>query len=252
MSPEEKETEDKSPVADVPASDIPEPPTLSEAPKASEAEATVTTEPPLVSEPVKAADVPAPTPAPAAATAVAIDAKPIGPPPVPKERRSRWESSFVALRYLSGIGRDTQIKVRDSDRATSFSLLIVAFLTLVSLFVPGLADFRFNLLAVCDVLAGVSVVFYIANRFGILSTLPPRAALLCWQLMLGAWFIGMYVTINVVLIGFINQHLPSVPDTQPVHVVTPATSPAVPAPPTYPTVPTSSMPTSTTPSVPQK
>ena len=249
MSPEEKETEDKSPAADVPASDIPEPPTLSETPKASEAEATVTTEPPLVSEPVKAADVPAvAAPAPVAASNV----KPIGPPPVPKERRSRWESSFVALRYLSGIGRDTQIKVRDSDRATSFSLLIVAFLTLVSLFVPGLADFRFNLLAVCDLLAGVSVIFYIANRFGILSTLPPRAALLCWQLMLGAWFIGMYVTINVVLIGFINQHLPQVPDTQPVHVVSPAMNPATPAPPTYPTVPTSSAPASTTPSVPQK
>jgi hypothetical protein len=231
MSPEEKETEDKSPATDIPATDIPEPPTLGEALKAPEAEAAVTTEPPLISEPAKTADVPVVPPG---------EVKPIGPPPVPKERRSRWESSFVALRYLSGIGRDTQIKVRDSDRATSFSLLIVAVLTMISLFVPGLADYRFNLLAVCDLLAGVSVVFYIANRFGILSTLPPRAALLCWQLMLGTWFIGMYVTINVVLIGFINQHLPPVPDTQPVHVVTPATAPVAPAPTTSSTAPTSS------------
>jgi hypothetical protein len=226
MSPEEKETEDKSS-----ATDIPEPPTLSEAPKSAEAEAVATTEPPLVSEPGK----------PVEAAAVAEEVKPMTPPPQPKERRSRWESSFVALRYLSGIGRDTQIKVRDSDRATSFGLLIVAVLTMVSMFVPALADFRFNLLAVCDVLAGVSVVFYIANRFGILSTLPPRAALLCWQLMLGTWFIGMYVTINVVLIGFINQHLPAVPDTQPVHVVTPAEAPNIPptssTAPTAPTIP---------------
>ncbi len=232
MSPEEKETEDKTSATDIPATDIPEPPTTSEAAKTSEAEAIVTTEPPLSSEPVKAADVPAPV--------VASEVKPIGPPAVPKERRSRWESSFVALRYLSGIGRDTQIKVRESDRATSFSLLIVAIVTMVSLFVPGLAEYRFNMLAVCDLLAGVSVVFYIANRFGILATLPPRAALLCWQLMLGTWFIGMYVTINVVLIGFINQHLPPVPDTQPVHVVTPSTAPGTPAPPSLPAVPTSS------------
>jgi hypothetical protein len=209
MSPDEKETEDKAS-----ATDIPVPPTSEPAKSTA---APVTSEPPLSSEPGK------PPEAPAAADGAV---KSIAPPPQPKERRSRWESSFVALRYLSGIGRDTQIKVRDSDRATSFGMLIVAILTMISLFIPALADYRFNLLAVCDLLAGVSIVFYLANRFGILSTLPPRAALLCWQLMLGAWFIGMYVTINVVLLGFINQHLPPVPDTQPVHVVSPVKAPS--------------------------
>lgn len=211
MSADEKEIEEQAS-----SSEIPEPPATGEQPRVTNSVPIVTTEPPSS----LAADAPTAVTTPAASS----EPKPGQMPPQPKERRSRWDSSFVALRYLSGIGRDTQIKVRDSDRATSFGLLIVSIFTLVSIFVPPLIEYRFNLLAVADLLAGVSIVFYIANRFGIISTLPPRAALLAWQLMLGAWFIGIYVTINVVLLGFLNQHHPPVPDTTPVHVAVPPQS----------------------------
>ena len=165
MSADDKELEEQAA-----ASEIPAPPASAESPKvATGSVPIVTTEPPLVSSqsvaPVPSAVVP-PEPA--------VSAK---MPVQPKERRSRWESSFVALRYLSGIGKDAQLKVRDSDRATSVMLLVIGILTLASIFIPTLAELRFNFLAVCDLLAGVCIVFYIANRFGILSTLPPRAAI---------------------------------------------------------------------------
>jgi hypothetical protein len=198
----EKESEEKAAAAEIPA-----PPSVSPRMTSS---SPVVSEPPLVStgeQPVAPAQV------------VAPPKSDMQPPVQPKERRSRWESSFVALRYLAGIGKDAQLKVRDSDRATSLMLAIIGLLTVVSIFVPTLAIIRFNLLAVCDVLAGVCIVFYIANRFGILSTLPPRSAILCWQLMIGSWFIGMFVTINVVLVGFLNQHHPPVPETHPVQIV---------------------------------
>ena len=217
MSADEKELEEQAA-----ASEIPAPPESAEAPKvATGSVPIVTTEPPLVSDD-KLATPPVAAAAPEVKSSLQI-------PVQPKERRSRWESSFVALRYLSGIGRDAQLKVRDSDRATSVMLLVIGILTLASIFVPTLVELRFNLLAVCDLLSGVCIVFYIANRFGIISTLPPRAAMLCWQLMLGSWFIGIFITINVVLIGFLNQHRPPVPDTTPVHVVTPP-PPTTPAP----------------------
>ncbi|HEY9758229.1 MAG TPA: hypothetical protein V6C97_23895 [Oculatellaceae cyanobacterium] len=198
----EKELADKAASSEIPAPPASEPRTTSSSP--------VVSEPPLVSTGGQ----------PAAPAQVTTEAKSeIQPPVQPKERRSRWESSFVALRYLSGIGKDGQIKVRDSDRATSVMLAVIGLLTVVSIFIPTLAMIRFNLLAVCDLLAGVCIVFYIANRFGILSTLPPRSALLCWQLMMGSWFIGIFVTINVVLIGFLNAHHPPVPETRPVQLV---------------------------------
>jgi hypothetical protein len=143
-------------------------------------------------------------------------------PTQPRERRSRWESSFVALRYLSTIGLDSKVKMRDSDRATSLTLLIAATATLISIFVPVMTDMRFNLLGISDLLGGLCIIFYLANRFGILSTLPPRAAILSWQLIIGAWFLGIYVTINVVLIGFLNQHRTPIPETQPIHIEMPS------------------------------
>jgi len=53
---------------------------------------------------------------------------------------------------------------------------------------------------VCDALVGVMLVFYVANRFGILNTLTPRQALLTWQLMMGASFLGIFATINLAVL----------------------------------------------------
>jgi hypothetical protein len=116
------------------------------------------------------------------------------------QRRSRWYSSLAALRYVNSLSKDDDVRVRDSDRATSIFLLIGAILTIVSLVVPQLAPHRVPLVLVCDALVGVMLVFYVANRFGILNTLSPRQALLTWQLLMGASFLGIFLTINFALI----------------------------------------------------
>jgi hypothetical protein len=116
------------------------------------------------------------------------------------QRRSRWYSSLAALRYVNSLSKDDDVRVRDSDRATSIFLLISAILTVVSLVVPQLAPHRVPLVLVCDALVGVMLVFYVANRFGILNTLSPRQALLTWQLLMGASFLGIFMTINFALV----------------------------------------------------
>jgi hypothetical protein len=113
------------------------------------------------------------------------------------QRRSRWYSSLAALRYISGLSRDDDVKVRDSDRATSISLLIASILTVLSLLFPPLAPHRLALVLVCDALVGLMLLFYVANRFGIINTLSPRQALLAWQLMMGAGVLGIFATINL-------------------------------------------------------
>jgi hypothetical protein len=116
------------------------------------------------------------------------------------QRRSRWHSSLTAFRYVNSLSRDDEVKVRDTDRATSIALLVVSILTVLSLIIRPFSTHRLDLLLVCDLLVGASLIFYVANRFGILSTLPPRQALLAWQLMMGAGFIGVFTTINLAVI----------------------------------------------------
>ncbi len=129
------------------------------------------------------------------------------------QRRSRWDSSLAAIKYLSTISKDDEIQVRDSDRATSIALLLMSILSAVSLLVPALSKHIVALILGCDVLVGVSMIMYLANRFGIVGTLNPRQALLTWQLMMGSLFLGVFLTIN--LAGII---LVSVSSTPPITV----------------------------------
>ena len=119
-------------------------------------------------------------------------------------RRSRWESSFAAVRYINSLGRDEEVKVRDSDRATTIFLLLASILTVLSLVIKPFAEMRLQFVLVCDALVGVMLIFYLANRFGIFNTLTPRQALLTWQLMMGSAFLGIFMTINLaVVIGMV-------------------------------------------------
>ncbi len=119
-----------------------------------------------------------------------------------KKRRSRWHSSLKAFQYVSKISRDDDVRIRDSDRATGIFLAIATALTFMSLVVPSLAPHRLPFVLVCDVLVGVMLALYVANRLGILSTLRPRQALLAWQLIVGAAFLGVFITVNLaILIG---------------------------------------------------
>lgn len=126
------------------------------------------------------------------------------------KRRSRWQSSLAALRYVSSVSRDNEVKVRDSDRASSIALLIVCAIALISLVLPQLATQRHIFVAVSDVLVGVCLLMYVANRFGIVTTLTPRQALLAYQLMLGSALLGIFLAINLtVVIAFVvaNTHI---------------------------------------------
>jgi hypothetical protein len=119
-------------------------------------------------------------------------------------RRSRWESSFAAIRYINSLGRDEEVKVRDSDRATTIFLLLASILTVLSLVIKPFAGMRLHFVLICDALVGVMLIFYLANRFGIVNTLTPRQALLTWQLMVGSAFLGIFMTINLaVVIGMV-------------------------------------------------
>lgn len=115
-------------------------------------------------------------------------------------RRSRWLSAAAALRYVNGVQKDNDLKVRDSDKATAIALLCCCFVALLCLVVPQLEDFKVVFVLVSDILVGVALLMYVANRFGIVTTFQPRQALLTWQLMLGSCLLGVFLTINLALL----------------------------------------------------
>jgi hypothetical protein len=115
-------------------------------------------------------------------------------------RRSRWLSSLSALRYVGSVAKDEDIKVRDSDRATAIALLICCFAALACLLIPQLETHRIGFVLAADALVGLSLLMYVANRFGIVTTFAPRQALLTWQLMLGSSLLGIFMTINLALL----------------------------------------------------
>ncbi len=122
-------------------------------------------------------------------------------------RRTRWGSSLAALRYVSSVQKDEEIKVRDSDKITAISLLFCCAAALVCLIVRGFEAYQVPLVVAADVLVGLSLLMYAANRFGIVTTFLPRQALLTWQLMLSSSLLGIFVTINLALIiASVIQH----------------------------------------------
>ena len=149
--------------------------------------------------------------APSAQTAAAADA--------PKQtslidsvinRRSRWISAMAALRYVNSVSGDEEIKVRDSDRYTSIALLVCCVLSLICLVVPEFEAQRIGCVIAADVLVGLALLMYVANRFGVVTTFQPRQALLTWQLMLGSSLLGIFMTINLALILAVlvqNMHI---------------------------------------------
>ena len=116
------------------------------------------------------------------------------------KRRSLWKASMASFKYVNSISQDEAVKVRDSDRATSIALLITSIGTVLAMLIKQAAAHRIPLLIACDVLIGASILIYLGNRFGILTTFNPRQALLSWQLMMGAAFLGIFLTINLALI----------------------------------------------------
>jgi hypothetical protein len=116
------------------------------------------------------------------------------------KRRPLIRACLDSFSYVNSISQDEAVKVRDSDRATSIWLMIVSIVTVGAMLIEPLAPHRMPLLVVCDILIGMSIFYYIANRFGIIGTFNPRQALLSWQLMMGATFFGIFLTINLALL----------------------------------------------------
>lgn len=112
------------------------------------------------------------------------------------QRRPPWKSTLDAMSYVQKISKSEDVNIRNTDRITSITLLCSSILAILSMVLAPLADFRPLAITICDILFGVTLFLYLTNRFGILTALPPRQALITWELVVAAGFVGTYLTLN--------------------------------------------------------
>lgn len=113
------------------------------------------------------------------------------------KRRSPWESSSAALAYVMESSKADAVQLRTADRVTIIALLVCCIVEVLSLSYSPLAGLKLPVVFLCDVVLGVCAVLFIVYRLGILCSLNRRQALVCWQLMMGCIFLGVFLCINV-------------------------------------------------------
>jgi len=113
-------------------------------------------------------------------------------------RRSPWKSSAAALRYVSSAAKTSHVQIRTSDRVTIIALLFFCIAEVLSLVYTPLAGFRFAFMCCCDFILGSCILLFLIYRVGILSALNTRQALICWQLMMGCVFLGIFLCLNTI------------------------------------------------------
>lgn len=121
-------------------------------------------------------------------------------------RRSVFSVAGETIRYIERAEKDKTLHVRTDDKksivcmALSFGIGIT--FTLMYMLNNEMRQICIVLALVADAFLGFSILWYVLLRFGVLRTVEPRHALLCWQLMLGAGVLFSFYTMNIAFAFF--------------------------------------------------
>lgn len=120
------------------------------------------------------------------------------------QRRPPHVSAMEAVQYIDSLrAGESEWPVRSSDRLTNVLLGCAIFAVLIPFFFPALPTV---LLVGCDILFGVMLWIYLVSRFGLMRTLPPKQAILIWELLVGATILGAFITVNIqALMAFVRN-----------------------------------------------
>lgn len=122
----------------------------------------------------------------------ALAAKSLMPAIVGKDaRRPPLKSSWEAFQYLMSLPKGT---FRESDKITAAFLGTAVLLLASTVMAPPPYSGIIGLAG--DMFFGLTIFSYIINRFGVVKLLHAREAVLIWDLMLGAFLLGIFVAVN--------------------------------------------------------
>jgi hypothetical protein len=113
-------------------------------------------------------------------------------------RRGGFRNVFSAIKHVNDASATDSVKQRISDYVTII-LVVVCILALVMAVVLPVAP-AIKLMPLIFTIA--AVVFYVINRLGIIVSLSPRQALIVWQILIAAFWLGVTSAMFVMMACF--------------------------------------------------
>ena len=124
----------------------------------------------------------------------------------PGPRRSIVSVASETIRYIERAEKDKTLHVRTDDKKSAIfmalSLVIGIGFTVLYMVNESTRQLCIVMALVADGFLGLAILWYVLLRFGVLRTVEPRHALLCWQLMLGAGVLFAFYTMNIAFAFF--------------------------------------------------
>lgn len=113
-------------------------------------------------------------------------------------RRGGFRNVFSALKHVNNASTTESVKQRVSDYVT-IGLVVICILSLVAAVALPVAP-ALKLLPLIFTIG--AVVFYIINRLGIIVSLSARQALIIWQIVIAAFWLGVTSAMFVMMACF--------------------------------------------------
>ena len=128
------------------------------------------------------------------------------PPAIGNRRRPALAASWSAINYVSRLSR---AKLRQRDKSTDALVAIVVVSLIILSFAP-VTVWQLPIALGCAAICVITALWYLANRLGILSTLPERQAILVWDIAIGMFILGFSLSlifmIFMLLLKVLFQH----------------------------------------------
>ena len=112
-------------------------------------------------------------------------------------RRGGFRNVFSAIKHVNEASATESVKQRVSDYIT----IGLVFVCILSLLLAVSLDVHAGLKLLPLILTIGAVVFYIINRLGIIVSLNPRQALIVWQILIAAFWLGVTSAMFVMMAG---------------------------------------------------
>lgn len=109
-------------------------------------------------------------------------------------RASRWSTSGEAIKHINAAFASTKLKTRLADRVTLALLGVSAVMAIAIVLLPQFAAIT---AIACDVFFALTIIFFITQRLGIITTFDTKQTVFATELMFGFLIAGIFIVINL-------------------------------------------------------
>ena len=109
-------------------------------------------------------------------------------------RQSVADGVLGSVKHLQEAHATGLSSIRKTDRISQIILLLAIVAVAAAQVMPAE---QFAVMLIADALLALSLCAFMALRFGVLRTLQARQAILVWQLILGAFLLGLFLAFNL-------------------------------------------------------